>query len=468
MNPSYNKPIESGRTSGIIVNEINPVRALVHGSSFGLVVLGLLHPLIALAMRSSSLVATAHAFLTVIIGVCFALFSKDMRKAGYIAAYITGAEVLWRMTGAQVFWEGGKYFTILILGLAFLRTKPKLVSLLPIILYFLLLSLSIPLTIEKLGFSNAARDFISFNLSGPFALMVCIIYFSQITLNQDNLWRMLWCGILPVLGMATLILSGMLSAERIIFTNDSNYATSGGFGPNQVSAILGLGGGLAILLFLMGKRFASRWLTIFLALGLLSLSALTFSRGGMYNAAAMGLLTLVHFLRNARGRTVAILAMLVISIAGGYLIFPRLNAFTGGMLGARFSDFDTTSRTKIAQADLGLWLDNPVLGVGPGMSARERLSFIGIAPHTEYTRILAEHGLAGLLALLVLLWMAVRAYSRAPALGYQTWVAALLAWPFLEMSHAAMRIVAISFLFGLAMVKWETSPEFPKSLKAEP
>ena len=454
MNKSYRKvgmPTQSYRK---IANEVNPARALVHSPGFGMAALVLVHPFLALAMRASSLLATAHALFTLALGLSFALFSKDTRKVGYVAAYIAGAEVLWRMTNAQIYWEAGKFFTILILGIALFRIKPWQRTGLPI-LYFGLLSMSIPLVLSRLGTSSEARDAISFNLSGPFALMMCALYFSQITLDQNAMQRMAWWVILPILGIATLTASGTLSAGSIVFTDKSNFATSGGFGPNQVSAILGLGGGLALLLFLTGKGFASRWFTIFLAFGFLTLSALTFSRGGLYNAAIMAVLALAHNLRDTRRRFAAILALLIIGLIGGYIIFPRLNAFTGGMFGQRFSDLNTTSRTEIAQADLDVWYANPVLGVGPGISKTERIFGFGFASHTEYTRVLAEHGSAGLLSLLVLFWMAARAYLRAPNVEAQTWIAALMAWPLLEMTHAAMRVVAISFLFGLALVNWE-------------
>lgn len=455
MNAYYRKTPSPLRTNQKLPRESKPVRALVHSPGFGMIALVLVHPFLALAMRASSLLATAHALFTIALGLLFALFSKDSRKVGYVAAYIAGAEVLWRMTDARIFWEGGKYFTILILGIGMLRIKSWQRAGYPI-LYFLLLSLSIPLTISSLGLSGAARDAISFNLSGPFALMICALYFSQITFAQKEMRQIAWFLLLPILGIATLVLAGTLSAQTIVFTNESNFVTSGGFGPNQVSAILGLGGGLAFLLFLTGKGTATRWFAVILTIFLLTLSALTFSRGGLYNAAAMAFLALTHYLRDARGRIAAIFALLIIGMVGGYLIFPRLNAFTGGKLGQRFSDLDPTLRGKIAQADLDLWFANPILGVGPGISKTDRISLLGIdvAAHTEYTRVLAEHGLAGLLALLVLLWIISQAYFRAPTVEIQTWVAALAAWPLMEMSHAAMRVVVISFLFGLAMVNW--------------
>jgi len=459
MNKSYRKAHVSMQINRKVIHESNPARALVHSSSFGMVMLVLAHPLLALAMRASSRFATAHALVTLAIGLSYSLFSKDIRKVGYVAAYIAGAEVLWRMTNVEIFWEGGKYFIILILGLALFRIKPWQRSGLPI-LYFGLLSISIPLTILKLGASSAARDAVSFNLSGSFAIMICALYFSQITFDQNAMRQLAWWIILPILGIATLTTSGILSAESIVFRyNNSNFVTSGGFGPNQVSAVLGLGGGLALLLFLTGKGLASRWFTIILSLGLLMLSALTFSRGGLYNAVVMIALAFTHSLREARGRFVAILAVLVIGLAGGYLIFPRLNAFTGGMLEERFGNLDTTLRGEIAQADLELWFANPLLGVGPGISKIVRSSFSGIAAHTEYTRILAEHGSAGLLALLILFWITARTYLYAPTVEAKIWVAALVAWPLVEMSHAAMRIVAISFLIGLALVNWKTVPQ---------
>lgn len=435
--------------------ETNPVRALSHSPGFLLALMLFGHPLLALAMRYSALVAAAHAYLVLAVGVWFALFSKDLRKAGYAAAYIAGAEVLWRMTDARIFWEAGKYFTILILGLALLRIRPWRGAALPIV-FFLLLCISIPLTL--LGLDPAsARSAISFNLSGPLALAVCALYFSQVKFDPASLRFLVRWIVFPVLGIAAVALAGTLSAGTITFIGESNFVTSGGFGPNQVSAMLGLGGGLLVLLFLTGRQPLGRLAALLLGLVLFAQSVLTFSRGGFYNAIFMVALALVHFLRSPRGRMIAITALFTTGVLGGYFIFPRLNSFTGGMLEQRFSDYDLAVRGQLIQADLALWAGNPLFGVGPGLSTSGAAAFVGfeVAPHTEYTRLLAEHGTAGLLALLIMLIMSLRAYLRAPCQVSRMWVAALLGWSFMEMSHAAMRIVAISFLFGLALTGWE-------------
>ena len=67
---------------------------------------------------------------------------------------------------------------------------------------------------------------------------------------------------------------------------------------------------------------------------------------------------------------------------------------------------DTTGREDIARADLEVWFDNPVLGVGPGVAKEYRAATFGraAAAHTEFTRLLAEHGILGLVALIILYW----------------------------------------------------------------
>ncbi|MGQ9525959.1 MAG: hypothetical protein ACUVTZ_14135, partial [Armatimonadota bacterium] len=82
------------------------------------------HVPLALAMREARYVATAHAVLTLLLGLVFTLSRRrtDLPPA-FAAAYIVGAEVLWRATGARVFWEYGKYAVTLILAVGILRRR---------------------------------------------------------------------------------------------------------------------------------------------------------------------------------------------------------------------------------------------------------------------------------------------------------------------------------------------------------
>src|SRR2546430_7771451 len=53
------------------------------------------------------------------------LFRSRIDRVVYAAAYIAGSEVLWRMCGAAVFWESGKYAVILIFAIALARRSEE-------------------------------------------------------------------------------------------------------------------------------------------------------------------------------------------------------------------------------------------------------------------------------------------------------------------------------------------------------
>ena len=414
------------------------------------ILLAALHIPLALAMYFSSMVATAHVLFTLLFAGVIGLTTREPRKAAWAAAYIVGAEVLWRMTDARVFYEIGKYATIAVLGLCFLRQpRPKKLAL-PLI-YFLLFLPSIPLTLAGMNL-DAARQYISFNLSGPLCLAVSVMFFSQISLRLEDRKPLAWLLSAPLVGMGAVIAYSIATAEELVFTTESNFITSGGFGPNQVSAVLGLGALMLVMLAIQERR--SRWPALVVGLGLLTLSVLTFSRGGLYNLVAALLCSAAVFLRDPR-RRMSFLGILVIGLlVSGFWIYPRLNDFTGGMVTNRFTDTNATNRMGIMQAEFDIWLQNPILGTGPGMGKFGRYEELGFmtASHTEYTRMVAEHGIPGLLALVLLLVMALRAVRTAPPGLPQAWAVAMAAWPLMEMTHAAMRIAAIGFIFGLAMV----------------
>jgi len=427
-------------------------------SRFQLIVVFLsVHILFAFAFRQFAFMSTVHALFTIAIGLYVAATSRNLRPVVLISAYIVGAELIWRMTGASVFWEFGKYAVIAIFVIVLLRKRHWQNAVLPIV-FFLLLAISIPATISWYGFTTDAREAISFNLSGPLALAVCVLFFSQLKLRKKDLLDIAWIVSIPIVTILGLAVISTLTSTAIKFTTESNVATSGGFGPNQVSAILSLG---AVLMFLAAVSEGDKRLKI-IALMLFVLfitqSVLTFSRGGLYNAGFSILIALLHLIRNRRTRIWVFVSLVFISLVAIFIIYPAVDQFTGNMITARFADTDLSGRGEIALGEMQVWFDNLLFGVGPGVSAYENVKYTGFyaAAHTEYTRMLAEHGLFGVLALLLLIIMAFRAYFKAPNWYYRAWVAAMLVWPLVEMSHAAMRIAAIAFTFGLANANWES------------
>jgi O-antigen ligase len=136
-----------------------------------------------------------------------------------------------------------------------------------------------------------------------------------------------------------------------------------------------------------------------------------------------------------------------------------LDRFTQGALAARYKNTQLTNRDHLAAADLEIWLENPVLGVGTGQAAFHRGQILDVemvASHTEFARLLAEHGIFGIAAGLLLFFMAWSNLRRARSVAAKATVAAALAWAFLFMAGSGMRLVAPSFMFGLSFATFLT------------
>jgi len=416
---------------------------LVVGFFFSHIVLGLL-------LRESPLLATIHAVFVLVVGIIGGLYSPVY--AAYAAAYVCGAEVLWRMTDATIFWEFGKYATIAILGVSFIAQRFKKLPTLPF-LYFLFLIPALFISLDYFP-ADLAREIISFNLSGPLALTVAAFFFANLHLTMSQMRTLLITLTAPTLSIAIIALWGILSTNTIIWINDSNSQTSGGFGPNQVSSALGLGIFALWLLILVpfnGKKHI-QLLWVILGVWLLIQAFLTFSRGGVYTTLLIIVVTLIYMLSLRRERQNLILAVLVATFIFINFIYPQLDAFTRGVLTTRFSDVtNLTNRGEIINEQLDLFEQNPILGSGVGVSSDALRSTFGtrVAAHTEFTRLLAEHGVLGVLALALLFIMFFRNYLVDKQFSTRLIVIAVFIWVVGYMFGNAMRTVAPSFLVGL-------------------
>lgn len=416
-----------------------------------------LHPLVFLALHvplafvvsSSSALSTVHAGIVFLVGLWVTVMGRRVEHVAYAAAYVVGAEVLWRMTSASVPWEFGKYATAAMFILSLARRDRLQGPLLPF-LYFVLLLPSSVLTLlnQDLGY---ARERISFNLSGPFTLMVCALFFSHLRLDAVQLQKLRLALIGPVISIATIAIVATLTNPDLVFTGESNNATSGGYGPNQVSAALGLGA-LLILFFVLEAR-ANRLIRLVLftlMIGMAAQSAMTFSRGGLYNAVGAALVGFMCLVRDARALGKIFVLLLLVGLLAVFVVIPRLNDFTDGAIVERFQNTDPTNRDHIIEADLQIWREHPLFGVGPGQGHIFRRAIIyGADAHTEFSRLIAEHGFLGFLALMLLLVSGARALLSTCGPNAKAVKASGVVWSLLYMLNAAMRLAAPSFMFGL-------------------
>ena len=201
-----------------------------------------------------------------------------------------------------------------------------------------------------------------------------------------------------------------------------------------------------------------RVLTLFIGMVFAAQSAMTFSRGGLYVAAGSAVAGSLFLVRNKRSRIKLVIGVALICTIGYYIVLPRLDAFSEGKLSARFQSTKTTGRDQLAVAELEAWQENPFFGLGPGGAESYRHELLSssstdlMASHTEYTRLLAEHGILGLNALLLLLLAGVSSLRRANTIENKARIASFLAWSLLFMASNGMRLVAPSFMFGLGLV----------------
>jgi hypothetical protein len=411
----------------------------------------LIHVPLAFLMRQNSMIALGHYFLTLTIGLIIVLHRHGTERVMYVAAYIAGSEVLWRMAKLGLFWEIGKYTVVCLFMLSIYRSHRIQFQMLPILYFVLLLPSAMPVFVEE-GFTGARKG-LSANLSGPLSLMTCVWFFSRLKVSRDELDRLMLYMLGPMVSISMFALFGIASADKITFDTESNYQTSGGFGPNQVSSILGLG--MVIAFFsALNEKVPTPWRALMIGLAVLFLaqSALTFSRSGLYNGLGSLFIAFIFLIRDPRKRLEFMFSMVIALILTAWLVYPMLNDFTGGKLEERFTETQTSNRADIAAADLELFSQHLLFGVGPGQAKHERDFRVASAAHTEFSRMLGEHGVFGLASLLLLLAMGMIAVWKAPPPFSRAVASAFVCFALLYMTHAAMRTLIPGFTFGLAFL----------------
>ncbi len=409
-------------------------------------------------------------------GAFFFFFVQTLRTrnrsgwAHYGAAYIVGLEVLLRMTKAGLFWEFGKLASLALLTVGLVVERRRRLDL----HYLLMIVLLLPALFlaDELSF-NSFRQMITFQLGGIILLALSCIYFSRRFFSLSDFSALSRWMLYPILSMAVYLFLRTPELSQITFTTSANFATSGGFGPNQVSTALGLGILLLSLNFILKSPSLFGALIDKLFLGILIFRALlTFSRGGVTGAVLALLLAYLVYL--FAQRAVHRWRMVVRLLLAGVLfvvLFQFVNTLTQGVLWYRFKgvkfdpvahrvtrpfELETASsgRTKIVETDIAMWLDYPILGVGVGMSnaLRSEYGYRNIS-HLEQTRLLAEHGLLGLLVLFWLLFLMYKKGTKGPPVG-RLISSTFMLLVFFTMLHSATRLAMTGFLFGLGMVVW--------------
>jgi len=380
----------------------------------------------------------------------------------YWCAYMVCAEVFLRMTKGNIGNEFGKY-VIMIFVLIGIYYKSFSKNALPIWFFLLLLIPGIVISTTVLNLETNIRKAIIFNISGAVCLGISAIYCYQrvVTPKQiENLFKMMS---FPIMTTLTYLYFFTPSIRDAVTGTASNSATSGGFGPNQVSTILGLG----MFVFFVRTIFYSKnryFLTVnaFLLLLVTYRGIITFSRGGVITGGIMILLLLakLFIVGNSKGKSM-LLVVFGIAVFGLFGIWGYSSYQTNGMIEKRYANEDSLGREKesalsgrelLMETELQMFFENPFFGIGVGKNkeARKELTGIELPSHNEITRMLAEHGSLGILALLVLFTTPFLLSINNPQNLYM--FSFFIFW-LLTINHAAMRLAAPAFIYALSLLK---------------
>ncbi len=413
------------------------------------------HVVLGIGGALSPAVATAHAAVTA--AACLALMFFSHRADLIVAAviYVGVSDVFWRMTHSRAPWELPKY--ILALGAVVLMVrfmKGRAVSSLSLA-FLLVLIPGILLTIGTESPSFARDNFASYEM-GLISFGLGAMAFRHMIATQPDAWNAGWLAIGPLIATLTVTTHALLTNPDIDFSGNSNVAAAGGYGPNQVSSALGL---IMLIIALLAFLPPARkvW-PLMLSVGVWALwgTFLTFSRGGIYSLVLAGsaMLLVGAASRGARARSIATLAVAAVAV---YVAFSSANDFSGNWLDSRYDSANSTGRSTIAELDMAVFFSNPLLGVGTGRASEFRGEghLAHAAAHTEFTRVLAEHGIFGLAALGILFALLIKAYRRTISHWNRMMVVGLAVWSLTTMIHAATRIGAVTLMLALTQIRIE-------------
>ena len=430
------------------------------------------HILLGPALHFIPFLSTAYA---VMVGLfCLYIAVKFPRPDAVIGAmgYVAGMEVLVRMSRAQVFWMYSEYLIIFLALTMMLRQKPVRKPLLSALFYmfFLVPSVFVLILTEQ---GETARQAFAFNLLGPLALGFAVFAVSRVHLERSIFEDSLFISSLPVFAIMSIISIGYIQGKvEFMAVSASNKLAAGGFAPNQVANALSYGTVCFITLYLLAKKWAAYryfYLGSFIVASLLAI--LTLSRGGIMNLGGFLLVIALFRLVGARHRIRFAILLSLMTYMYINVLLPAIDDYSKGAVERRYEDKKTSQRDVLAAQEYQVFLESPVLGVGPGGAVKYHQLHMreeSVMTHTEYTRLLAEHGSFGILAFVSLLLMYFKLQWSAKSIADRGWVLGALAWVLIMFSHSATRIVLFAFLSVLMviLVYGIEKPEQEKSWKA--
>lgn len=423
----------------------------------------ILHILIGIVVFLIPFLAKLYSGLIIVLGIVLMLKTRNRNnEALLISSYVVGVEVFLRMTGGNPIHELSKYLVIffMVFGMFY---KGFSRSSYVYVFFLLLLVPGVIIGATELSFDTNIRKAIAFNISGPVCLAIASIYCYQRFITIDNVIQILIFIGLPIISMSVYLFLYNPNVKDVVTGTQSNFETSGGFGPNQVSTVLGLGMFVFFALFLL---YSNSKKTLILNIGLTVLIAyrgiVTFSRGGVLTGLVMIVcLLIVLYLTSSKKLKSKIIGISLFFIIGGGIVWSYSIYATNGMIEYRYANKDARGREKadrlggreaISGTEIKAFFENPIFGIGVGKNAEYRKEIIGVkvSSHNEISRMLADHGSFGVVGLLLLIITPLLIFFNK---SQNIFLLSFFIFWALTINHAAMRIAAPAFVYALSLLK---------------
>ncbi|MGV3695731.1 O-antigen ligase family protein [Flavobacterium sp.] len=424
----------------------------------------LLHVGIGILIAFYPFVSKIYTVLIVLTGIFFVIKNRNQNhEVLYVIAYLAGSEILLRTTRGSISYEFSRYFMLIFscLGL-FYSGLPKKMNPYWLFLIFIIPGIFIPID----ALHQDVKKKIIFDFLGPFCLGVCALYTYGRKISIEHIQNIIGTFALPVLACSVFLMVSFPYKDGVVLNTESNMYLSGSFAPNQMATILGLGAFICFARTVMVPSSGRIFIVSVVVFCLVYYRALlTFSRGGVYTGLAIiGVFSVFAFLRKEKEIRKKLVLMLIlipfIFVLTSYQTENHLyHRYTNRNIHGATKPPDKHGRESMALEELQYFKQNPVIGLGVGRTKEIRRAEYGtsISTHNEITRLLAEHGILGILSLILLISVPIFRCFKNREYIY------LLSFYFfwlLTINHSGMRVAAPSFIYALALLsaqKEETS-----------
>jgi hypothetical protein len=302
-------------------------------------------------------------------------------------------------------WELGKYMAIFFVLILVISGR---------MVWGLRYGLGVLLILTTLINGNTTWKLVFFNAIITYCIMLMSDFFKSLVLNLKKLILYLRYIVLPFITFLFSSLSKLSEFKPETVELDSRYILDE-IPSNQIATYMGLGFFLMILFFKMKVYLGvTQWQKLLIGFGLLIVGVISFSRGGIL-VGILGVFLLyfsslkqifkLRFIKQLIFLLpiLALIATYINSRTNGSLLLRYQGETRGTLAGSKEKNINTltTNRYNIMLGDINTFFNHPLMGVETGRSMEKRKESGFQYSHVEFSRLLSEHGLVGLIVTII-------------------------------------------------------------------